>query len=387
MKKLFSLAAVTALMAAIVMLSPAPSLAQSGHYVVTNNDPSSALNSATIFQLESKTLNITQTLQTGANGGGGGDFALHRIAFGGAPGNVCLFVGDAGSSDIASFQFPALTRIGNYTDPDGDSDGFGYSLGLAERGNLLFVTYGVTANIGVFEIATDCSLNLLGTYNVAAGQSVAGMKATPDGRTLVVGYGYGANLVDSFSISASGVLTENGPYASLNGPAGVDITSDSKYALFGDATGGTTQLEIYPINSNGTLGTETSFGGDGSLGAGQDSSNVRISPNEKFLYVSNNLSKQVTSLGFTESPLGVSYVGITMLNDSSEIISIGGLATASPSGNGGGIYVAEFSSPNGLVGLLQINSNGSTTEVSGSPYNNGQSSALLSLAVWPPRNF
>ncbi len=103
--------------------------------------------------------------------------------------------------------------------------------------------------------------------------------------------------------------------------------------------------------------------------------------------MSNNLSKQVTSLGFSESPLSLSYVGITTLNDGGQIISIGGLTTASATGNGGGIYVAEFSSPDGLVGLLQINADGTTTEAAGSPFSNGASSSLLSLTAYPPRSF
>jgi hypothetical protein len=299
--------------------------------------------------------------------------------------NQCLFVADAGSSDVAAFQLPSLKKAGNFTDPQGNSNGFGYSIGLASRGNLLFAGYGVSSNIGVFEIGAGCKLTLLGTYDSTT--SVAGMRVTPDGKTLLVGYGYGENLVDSYSISSTGALTENGPYPSQAGAAGVDITSDGKYAVFGDATGGTTQIEVFPINSNGTLGAETSFGGDGSLGAGQDSSSVWISPNGKFLFVANNLSKQVTSLSFSESPLTISYVGLTTLQDSGQIISIGGLTTASPSGNGGGLYVAEFSSPDGLVGLLQINADGTTTEAPTSPFNTGTSSSLLSVAAYPPRSY
>lgn len=370
---------------AILIFLPISSFAQSGYYVVTNNDPSGAANSATIFQVKNKALAIVDTLQTGTDGNGGGDFDLPRIVISKTSSGACLFIADAGSSDIASFVLPALKKVGNYTDPQGNSSGFGYSMGLATEGNLVFAAYGVTANIGVFQIGAGCKLSLLGTYNAAT--SVAGLRVSPNGKALVVGYGYGVNQVDSFSISSTGVLTENGPYAALNGPAGVDITSDSKYAIFGDATGGTTQIEIYPINANGTLGTETSFGGNGNLGTGQDSSSVWISPNGKFVFVANNLSKQVTSLGLTESPLALSYVGITTLQDSGQIISIGGLTTASPTGNGGGLYVAEFSSPNGLVGLLQINANGTTTEAPTSPFNNGQSSALLSLAAYPPRSF
>jgi hypothetical protein len=373
-------------LAALFVIALSPTLfAQGGYYAVTNNDPPSAANSATILQLHHQGLEILKTVQTGAEGNGGGAFALPRIVLATNNGTTCAFVGDAGSSDVAAFQLPSLAKAGNYTDPKGSSTGFGNSLGLASRGDLVFVAYGVTANIGVFQISGGCKLTLLGTYNTAG--SVAGLRVTPDGKTLVVGYGYGANSVDSFSLSSKGVLKENGPYPALNGPAGVDITSDSKYAIFGDATAGTTQLEVFPIQSNGTLGSEASFGGDGSLGSGQDSSSVWISPNGKFVYVSNNLSKQVTSVGFSESQLSMSYVGITTLNDSSQVISIGGLTTASPTGNGGGIYVAEFSSPDGLVGLLQINADGTTIEAPGSPFSNGQSSSLLSVAAYPIRTF
>lgn len=370
---------------AVLIFLPNFAFAQKGYYVVTNNDPSGVANSATILQVKNKALTIVDTLQTGAKGNGGGDFALPRVILAKTGTTQCLLAADAGSSDIASFVLPGLKKAGNFTDPQGSSVGFGSSMGLATRGSLVFAAYGTTANIGVFQIGAGCNLSLLGTYNAAT--SVAGLRVTPDGKTLVVGYGFGVNQVDSFSISAKGVLTEHGPYAAQNGPAGVDITSDSKYAVFGDATGGTTQIEVYPINSDGTLGTETSFGGNGNLGTGQDSSSVWISPNGKFVYVANNLSKQVTSLGFSEAPLNLSYVGITTLQNGGQIISIGGLMTASPVGNGGGLYVAEFSSPNGLVGLLQINADGTTTEAPASPFNNGQSSALLSLAAYPPRSF
>ncbi len=357
-------------------------LAQGGYYAVTNNDPPSSANSASIFKVQNQGLTLIENLPTGGNGGGGGYFALTRVVVAENNGQKCLFVGDASTSDVAAFALPSLTKAGNYTDPQGNSNAFFASLGLAARGNLLFAAYGVSINVGVFKIGTGCKLTLLGTYNTA--EAVAGMKVTPDGKTLVLGYG---DSVDTYSISSQGVLTENGPYPGFNAPSGVDVTSDSKYAVFGDATGGTTQIEIYPINADGTLGTETNFGGDGSLGQGQDSSFVYLSPNQKFLYVSNNLSKQITSLTFSESPLKLSYVGISTLNGALNLTSIGGLVTAVPSGDGAGLYVAEFSGSLGEVGLLKINANGSTTEAPGSPFTNGVSSSLLSVAAYPPRSF
>jgi 6-phosphogluconolactonase (cycloisomerase 2 family) len=253
----------------------------------------------------------------------------------------------------------------------------------------LFAGYAGSSNIGVFKILAGCKLKLVTTQNIP--NPAAGLRATPDGKTLVVAYGYGANQVDSLSVASNGKLTEHGPYASTAGAAGVDITKDGKYAIFGDAVGTSTEIEVYPINADGTLGTDNNFGGDGSLGDGKDSSNVWLSPNEKFLFVTNNLSAQITSLGFSEAPLGITYVNITTLKDSSQIISTAEAATSSPAGNGGYLYVSEYSDPTSFVALLQINSDGSTTETAGSPYSisvaEGGGPGLQSLAAYPPRKF
>jgi len=365
-----------------VIFSSTFTLGQSGNYVVTNNDPSEAKNSASIFQLKNKALRLVETLETnGLGGGGGSDYGTPRVVVN----EKCLFVGDAGSSDIASFQLPTLKKLGNYVDPSGNSNQDG-TLALAARGSFLFAAYGVSANIGVWRIGSDCRLSLLGSYSSSV--AVTGMRVTPDGKTLVASYGYPQEFVDSFSVSSNGVLTEKGPFqASGCCPAQVDITKDGKYAVFG-SDAGVTQVYIFPINSDGTLGAGTVFGGDGSLGEGFVASGVWLSPNEKFLFVSNNVTKQITSLAFDENPPTLSYIGITTLRNSAELTAIGGLTTSSPDGNGGAIYVAEDDSPApGLVGLLQVNPDGTTTEAPGSPFSNGTTSVLFSLAAYPARSF
>lgn len=373
---------------ALAFLTSTLAFAQSGNYVVTNNDPAGVANSATIFQVKNRGLELEKTIKNLGEGGGiTVDIATPRVVVNENGASPCLFVSDEGSSDIASFQLPGLKKVGNYTDPNGKS-GQGFGLGLAARGNFLFAAYNLSINIGVWQIGSNCSLSLLGSYNSAA--SVSGLRVSPDGKTLVVGYGYPQEFVDSFSVGSAGALTELGPFSAPGCcPAGVDITKDGKYAVFG-SDANLTQLEIFPIDSDGTLGKGTLFGGDGQLGEGDLSSAVWFSPNDKFIFVSNSLSGQITSLGFSENPLTVSYIGITTLRNSDELEYIGGLATASLDGNGGGLYVAEFAgSPQatGLVGLLQINPDGTTTEVPGSPFSNGVTSALLSLAAYPPRRF
>jgi hypothetical protein len=112
---------------------------------------------------------------------------------------------------------------------------------------------------------------------------------------------------------------------------------------------------------------------------------VWLSADEKFLFASNNTSKQITSLAFMEGPLSLSYISITSLNNpGNEIISTAGINTIL----NGYVVVAEDGAPDSSVGLLQINSNGSTTEISGSPFRISPGGpGLRSVMVGPPRPF
>jgi 6-phosphogluconolactonase (cycloisomerase 2 family) len=386
MKGLLKVFTAAALVAAGAMFGAA-NLQAAGHHpaVVTNNDLKGA-NSITFFKFTGTTLQDQGSGPTGGKGIGGGFPGLNRIVLGVSGKDVCGFVSDAGSGDIGVFKVvgKVISKVGNYKDAKGSGKANG--IGLAVTLKYVFAAYTSTKNIGVFAVQSGCKLKLLGTYKAAG--AIAGMRAAPNFKTLVVGYGSGVNKVDSFSIAANGKLTEHGPYAATSAASGVDITADSAYAVFGDTTSGKTQVEIYPINSDGSLGKDNNFGGDGSLGDGVGSSNVWLSVDEKFLFVSNNSSKQVTSLAFSESP-SLSYINITTLNNpNNDISSTGGMTTVLPTGNGSYLAVAEDGSPDSFVGLLQINSDGSTTEVSGSPYEiTGGGPGLQSLMIGPPRPF
>jgi hypothetical protein len=383
MKNLFTSLIAATLVAAVATIWSASLQAAGKHpEVVTNNDLKGS-NTVSFFKFTGTTLSGPINAPTGGKGIGGGFAGLNRIVLGASGTTVCGFVADAGSGDIAVFKVvnKVVTKVGNFKDPNGSGKAQG--IGLAVTNNFVFAAYSSTKNIGVWQVLSGCKLKLSGTYNSAG--AVAGMRAAPDFKTLVVGYGSGVNKVDSFSIAANGKLTEHGPYPASGGAAGVDISADSAYAIFGDKTKSTTQVEIYPINSDGSLGRDNNFGGDGSLGSGVGSSNVWLSADEKFLFVSNNTSKQITSLAFVESPLSLSYISITSLNNpGNETISTAGINTILT----GYLVVAEDGSPDSSVGLLRINSNGSTTEVSGSPFKTSSGGpGLQSVMVGPPRPF
>jgi hypothetical protein len=394
MKNQFKLLLGTALvMLSALVLSPELRAADAAgkQFVITNNNLSAA-NTISALALSSGSLKFLTSLDTGGDGSGGGSFAIPRAVLYLHGADKCGFFSDAASSDIAAFKEVTKhgEKVGNFKDPKGNGgSGTSGGIGLTVGGSYLFASYAGSSNIGVWQILTGCKLKLLHTQTIPS--PPASLRAAPDGKTLVLAYGYGANQVDSFSVGANGKLTEHGPYAATAGAAGVDITKDGKYAIFGDAVGTSTEIEIYPIKADGSLGKDNNFGGDGSLGAGVDSSDVWLSPNEKFLYVSNNLSAEVTSLQFSENPLGLSYVNITTLKDAKEIISIAEVTTSAATGNGGYLYLSEYSDPNSFVALLKINSDGSTTEVAGSPFaitvSEGGGPGLQSLVAYPIRGF
>jgi hypothetical protein len=367
--------------------------ASSERFIVTNDaHPLGFHNTGTVMKLgplSNPSLTVTNTLRTGGLGAGSAIIGQNQEAIIRHGNDVCVFLSDPETGDIASFLYPAFTEVGRYTFPGiNNSD---YGLGLAVRDQYLYASYGDSTDngfyLGVWQIKSGCTLTLVNTFQAISG--VDGMAATPDNKTLVVGYRDLPSAVDSFSIGPDGALTEHGPYyAAFLESTGVDITADGKYAVIGEIGLETpyTQLGIWVINSDGTLGHDWDTGAGG-LGAGLDAGWVRLSPDEKFIFVSDvaNDSQQVTTVGFDEATHSVSYSGCIITPGGYP----GGFGTVLRSGSGDYLYLAEAESFGGGVGMFSIDSStGCLTEVPGSPFHTGQRpSPLASLAAWPPRPF
>jgi 6-phosphogluconolactonase (cycloisomerase 2 family) len=360
-------------------------------YVYTADDENGP-GTATKFELTSTTLTKLRTLDTGGKGASSKNatfLAENREAIVTRGSAICIFISDAGSSDVASFN--KAVKVGNYSNSALVGSDLGIALAATPNGEVLYAGYTNSLNIGVWQINADCSLTLANVVNTDAAK-VDGMAVTPNGETLVVTYPDGAVChgrvqcrLDAFAISGA-TLTETGPYEGSLDVAGLDITKDSKYAIAGVANLDTTIVEIYPIGSDSVLGAGTEFTiSEG----GVNSNNVRLSPNERFLYVSNNISLQVTTLRFTEDPLKLTFACIaTLHNPNNAYFNTAGLATSAPSGAGNNLYVAETGDSASAVGLAAIDSTtGCLTEDSASPFSTGHGLGLGSLAAYPPRRF
>jgi hypothetical protein len=365
--------------------------AASEHYVITDNNIYRAPNSATVFRLSGSSLVASPALHTTGWGLGGGYFGTNQQTVSAVGGKVCVFVSDPGSDDIAAFNattFSSPTKVGTYADPSGSGAYTG--IALAAHGTTLFAGYSASVNIGVWTVNPDCSITLANSAsNTPTAAPVDDLAVSPNGSTLVVTLAQTTPGIDSFAISGTS-LTEKGPYNTTGNTAGIDITKDSKYAIIGDFSANITQVEIFPINSDSSLGSDDYYN---ILGGGEDSNNVWLSPDETMPYVSNNLSFQITTLKYAETAgaghrLSFSCISGVLRNPTGGTLTYtAGIATAAGTGKGSYLYVSEIGSSS-AVALMQIPSSGCPAEVSGSPFVNSLGTGFgTTLTAYPPRPF
>jgi hypothetical protein len=167
-------------------ISPLSAFAQ--HDVVTG-DTENGPGTATIFKMGSSALSKVKTLKTGGTGASKAGvtwLASNRQAIVKQGADICIFVSDSGSSDVAAFKGPSLgqaTRVGRYSDASLVGNLHGIALTATPDGNTLFAGYPASVKVGVWQIHSDCSLNL--TNTVKSFQVVDAMKVSPNGATEV----------------------------------------------------------------------------------------------------------------------------------------------------------------------------------------------------------
>lgn len=373
--------------------------AQTQHLVISNDDNPSG-NSATFYvaggTATAPKLTLLKTVSTGGSGIGNGFFSTNGVTVIQQGSNLCAFVADGGSADIAGISIKSQTVTGKFKGSSADTGSF-FGIGLATNGTFLYASFTDSNHIATFRVRPGCLLTFLRDAPAVGlnGFPVGGMALR--GNILVVAYVDGS--IQSFNV-ASGVPVSNNDEQFSTGflangflPAAVDITTDGRFAIFGDAcptvTCAPTEVEVSDISS-GKLTPTVAYGG-GSLGGGVNSNNVMLSPDESLLYVSNNQSGQVTAANFDKSTGAVSAgcISSPLRGFGSPWTHTVGLATELTSGTGGVLFVAEFGTPSSL-GILSVRKNGATcrlTESVNSPASDAVSPGLLSIGTFPPRPF
>jgi hypothetical protein len=343
-------------LAAIALVLGAPEV-RAQQYIYTNDNVGSGANSATALTVSSKgAVKIIKTYPTGGKSAGNGYFALSAITSAKTRLGDCLFVSDGGDSTIAAFQVNlfdgTLAAVHGSPFSDGVSGGQQFGVGLAVGSNrLLFAGNTNNNSISVLRINANCSLKVMTKVSVPG--SPAGMKVTPDGKYLIAAY---IGKVDSFKIDyATGGLAELGPFNPAGAAAGVEISCDSGTAYFGDAANNT-QVEAFSISSTGELKELNNFTNKN----GVSSDNLMLSVNGKYLYVSNTMSNQITTLSVGAN--GALTWDSTVKLNKPGLFALG-LATGT---SGADVFVSEQGNPE-AIGVLAANG-GNLKEVAGSPF-------------------
>jgi sugar lactone lactonase YvrE len=361
-------------------------------YVVANDDGAFPFLTGVSFYSVGMdgSLTLQQQVQTGGYGIGGGFFGSNRISVLNNASQQCVYSSEATTGDIVGINVTTLTVGGSASGSKTDG-GTSNGIGLANNGQYLYASFSDSNTIGTFQIMPGCSLAFVSDVSVSglAGGIVNGMAV--HGNMLVATYTDGT--IESFDVSAGApashgdkqystatLLSRDATY-----PNSIDITSDGHFAIFGD-TSTFSVVEVSDI-SLGKLTKTVQH----KTAASISGSNVILSPDETLLYVVNTQGDNVSALFFDKATGSLSG-GCTsnrLRGLSTNFSYLVGVGLIGQTGNGGGVYVAEFGSSS-AVAMVRLTLSGkkcSLQETSKSPYFDSNSPGLLSIGTFPPRSF
>ena len=378
---------------ALILLAARPSFAAPGtQYVLANDDlVPNIVSGVTIYSVASDgSLSLLGFVDTFGNGINGGLFGANRIRVLNSGDQQCVFSSEAYNGIVAGVDLGTM-NVGGLAAGSPSDDGSGNGVGLAVNSQYLYASYSDSNSIATFALSAGCGLSFLGDLAVGglAGGLVNGMAV--HGNLMVTTYSDGT--IESFDISG-GLPVANGDkqfstatrrMRGASYPNSIDITSDGRFAIFGD-TATSIVVEVSDISS-GRLTAPTVYKSDASI----SSSTIMLSPDETILYVVNTQGDSVTALFFNRATgrLSDGCTSPPIRGHSKRWSYLGGVALANPTGNGGGVYVSEYGERS-AVAFLKLAVNGRTCTLKehfGSPYVNPHTFGMLSIGTFPPRNF
>jgi 6-phosphogluconolactonase (cycloisomerase 2 family) len=355
-------------------------------YVVTNDDPGVSF----YMVAPDGVLTLKQQVQTGGFGNVAGFFGANRISVLDSGNQQCVYASQGSIGEITGIALGTLTIGGSATGSPTD-DGSSNGIGLAINSQYLYASFTGSNTIGTFQVLAGCGLAFVNDVSVSglASGMINGMVVHSN--MLIATYTDGT--IESFDISAGTPISHGDKQystATLNSqdatyPNSIDITSDGHFAIFGD-TSTSMVVEVSDISS-GMLTPTVVHTSKASI----SSSNVILSPDETLLYVVNTQGAAVSAILFDKTT-GVLSGGCTsgpIKGQSANWSYLGGLGLIAQSGNGGGVYVAEFGAPSSIA-MVKLDTAGekcTLQEAGKSPFADPNSQGLLSIGTFPPRSF
>jgi hypothetical protein len=377
-------AAVLLALALFAILAPT-ALAQD--YLLTNDD--SFTNGVSFYTIgPAGALTFAMEVPAPGLGISGGLFGMSRVVAVNSGDTQCIFGSEGFTNDVFWIVAGSGIAGGSVSGSETD-DGSANGIGLAANAQYVYASFSSSSTIATLQIQSGCALAFVNDAAASGlnGGPIDGMAI--HGSMLIASYADGS--IESFNIS-SGTPVSNGDKqnstASVAGesyPNGIDITQDGHFAIFGD-TSTSDIVEVSDI-SPGRLTPTVAY----HTHAGISSSNVLLSSDETILYISNTQGDVITAAFFNKDT-GAITKGCTSRRVRAYVDSwsyLGGMALQQITGNGGGVFVAEFGAPSGIAALNLTVKGAKCTlrETKDSPTSDDYSRGLLSLGRFPPRQF
>lgn len=317
---------------------------------------------------------------TGGSGVGGGFFAANRMTVGQV--RKLLFAANEQTTNISVFSIDpatgAPTLVPGSPFPISGGSGAGISLGVTPDNQFLFASSSGSNNITVFSIAANGTLTSIPGSPFVVGGVPDGIKVSPDGRFLAVAL-FSTDAVEIFTIASNGALTavpgSPFPAAAFGAVAGVDINCASSLLFGGEANLVGTHIDVFSIGSNGAL-TPIPGSPFNNQGTGINSNVVVLSPNDRQLFVSNQVSDTI-------SVFNVASDGALSLVPGSPFADPGGTPEMMATNEAGTLLYVNKN--NGAVSVFRIAVDGKLSPVPGSPFTTG-SVTTPGIAAFPSKN-
>lgn len=355
-------------------------------YVITNDDAVFPLSNGVSSFAESSSglLTFQQQVNTGGYGISGGYFGENRLAVTSDGQENCVFMSQASSGNIVGVIVKSQT-VGGVAFGSPTDQGFQNGIGLLAAGGYLYASFTDVNTIGTFKIQAGCNLMFINDTTVSGLSDGVINAMAAKGTLLITSFTDGS--IESFNIS-NGPPTSNGDEQISTAthrtggaayPNQIEITLDGHYAIFGD-TSTAEGIEVSDVSS-GKLAPTIVYGS----ALGISSSNILLSPDETVLYAVNTQGDAVSAFFFDKSSGKLKYgCKSGAIRGQTESWSyLGSAAPVTGSGNGGGVYVAEFGAASGIA-LVRYSATGgecSLQEDPASPFLDANSVGLLSIGV------
>jgi 6-phosphogluconolactonase (cycloisomerase 2 family) len=360
-------------------------------YVIANDDAAFPTPTGVSFYriASNGRLVFQEQVITGGFGAGGGFFGANRIVALNSGAQQCVYASEALTSDIVGISLSTLTIGGSATGSATDA-GTANGIGLAMNDKFLYAGFTDSNTIGTFQVQPGCGLSFIGDVAVGGVQGgiINGMAV--HGNMLIATYTDGS--IESFDISGGtpqshgdkmlSTATRTSKEATYANS--IDITSDGRFAIFGD-TSTLLSVEVSDLSS-GKLAPTVVHKTTDSI----SSSNVVLSPDETLLYVVNTQGAAVSAFFFNKNTgrLSEGCTSGRIRGQSGKWSYLASAALMSTTGNGGGVYVAEFGSNSITAVNLTVSGRKCSLEESArAPAADDNSTGLLSIGIFPPRSF